>query len=141
MTKNLHMSARMCTFAHTIFGKTKSKYHKSSFSSAKMFYICCLFSFQRTVVLNVTGAKPTPTQLQMNTVALWISWEGWRKQFSKVFNLTTAWRRGKNIPPRKTIRWCFSEPWKSFLCVNYAFITALSHEELLFCIFHYKSRK
>lgn len=64
------MSAHMCTFTYTIFGKTKSKYHKSSLSSAKMFYICCLFSFQRTVVLNVRGAKPTPTQLQMNTVAL-----------------------------------------------------------------------
>lgn len=61
--KFMHVSAHMHMLTHTISGKIRSKYHKSSLSSAKMFYICCLFSFQRTVVLNVIGAKPTPTQL------------------------------------------------------------------------------
>lgn len=67
-----HTDTLICahSLSHIIFGKTKSKYHISSVSSSKLFYICCFFSFQRTVVLNVIGAKPTPTQLQISTVAL-----------------------------------------------------------------------
>lgn len=72
----MHTNTYMRMFSHIIFGKTKSKYHKLSFSSAKLFDIRCFFSFQRTVMLNVIGAKPTPTQLQISTVALRVSWEG-----------------------------------------------------------------
>lgn len=100
---HIHLCIHTLTCAHSppiTFGKTKSKYHKSSLPSAKLFYIRCFFSFQRTVVLNVTGAKPTPTQLQISTVALCISWEGWRKQLNEVCTLTTAWRRKKPTFPQ-----------------------------------------
>lgn len=85
----------------TLYFKTKPKYHKSPLSSAKLFYIGCFFSFQRAAVLNDLGAKPTPTQLQISTLALCISWESWREQLNKFCTLSTVMKEGKNIPQAK----------------------------------------
>lgn len=137
----MHLSSHMCTFAHTIFGKTKSKYQRSSLSSAKMFYICCLFSFQRTGVLNVVGAKPTPTQLQMNTVALWISYEGWRKQLIKVFNLTTAWSRGKKHSPKENYQVMFFWTLEILLLCKLCFYHSVISWGIAFLSFLLQSRK
>lgn len=82
---HIHAHSLSC---YNIFGRPRSEPHKSS---TKLFYIHTLFfSFQRTVVLNVTGAKPTPTQFQTSTVVLWISWKGCSKQLNKVCTLTIA---------------------------------------------------